>query len=182
MDVEQVSEQSEKGREAKEGEDGSQDQENHASLDMGLSGESAGQQKEQQKSGGSKQEQDRKGASADRKDRESEGGDQARKQTAGTGDQEASFNPSLSEGKALDTAEQFDQLGQQGSEEDQQAAKGGAPAQQGKKGSSLFTPIMEQWLSQVEGDPAYLLRNQFSMEERRAQQKYGRELMDTRPW
>ena len=88
----------------------------------------------------------------------------------------------MSEGRPLDAAEQFDQLGEEGSDEEQASRQGAMPAEQGKQGSTLFTPIMEQWLSQVEGDPSHLLKNQFSMEERRAQQQYGRELMDTRPW
>ncbi len=46
------------------------------------------------------------------------------------------------------------------------------------------TPLLEQWLDRVEGNPAYLLQNQFALEERRAQQARGgiRGLVETRPW
>jgi Ca-activated chloride channel family protein len=42
--------------------------------------------------------------------------------------------------------------------------------------------MMEQWLEQIEGDPTYLLRNQFLIEERRELQRQGRQLLEPRPW
>jgi Ca-activated chloride channel family protein len=42
--------------------------------------------------------------------------------------------------------------------------------------------VMDQWLEQIEGDPAYLLRNQFRIEEQLELQRNGRRLMETRPW
>jgi hypothetical protein len=42
--------------------------------------------------------------------------------------------------------------------------------------------VMEQWLEQIEGDPAYLLLNQFRIEEQQEYQRNGRQLMEARPW
>ena len=42
--------------------------------------------------------------------------------------------------------------------------------------------MMEQWLERIEGDPAYLMRNQFMIEEQLEMQRRGRKLMETRPW
>jgi Ca-activated chloride channel family protein len=42
--------------------------------------------------------------------------------------------------------------------------------------------VMDQWLNQIEGDPAILLRNQFQLEEQLELQRNGRQLMETRPW
>jgi Ca-activated chloride channel family protein len=42
--------------------------------------------------------------------------------------------------------------------------------------------VMEQWLEQIEGDPSYLMLNQFRIEEQRELQRSGRQLMETRPW
>ena len=41
--------------------------------------------------------------------------------------------------------------------------------------------MMEQLLDQVEGNPAYLMRNQFMLEEQRMSDKGGR-LYEPRPW
>jgi Ca-activated chloride channel family protein len=41
--------------------------------------------------------------------------------------------------------------------------------------------MMEQWLEQIEGDPAILLRNQFLIEEQQLEQRGGT-LMEDRPW
>ena len=41
---------------------------------------------------------------------------------------------------------------------------------------------MEQWLDQIEGNPAYLLRNQFMLEEQRQMRVQGRPLREPRPW
>jgi hypothetical protein len=42
--------------------------------------------------------------------------------------------------------------------------------------------MMEQWLEQIEGNPAHLLRNQFIIEEQQELERRGRILMETRPW
>jgi Ca-activated chloride channel family protein len=42
--------------------------------------------------------------------------------------------------------------------------------------------MMDQWLEQIEGDPSYLLRNQFMIEERQELDRRGRTVMETRPW
>ena len=45
-------------------------------------------------------------------------------------------------------------------------------------------PLIEQWLDMIEGDPNYLLRGRFMMEEnRRAQERRaGIRLYEPRPW
>ncbi len=42
--------------------------------------------------------------------------------------------------------------------------------------------MMEQWLDRIEGDPAFLLRNQFLIEEQRQLEQRGGALMENRPW
>ncbi len=49
-------------------------------------------------------------------------------------------------------------------------------------GTGISMRMMEQWLEQIEGDPAYLLRNQFLIEERQELDRRGQMLMETRPW
>jgi Ca-activated chloride channel family protein len=74
--------------------------------------------------------------------------------------------------------EQFDQLGgQAGSQDNADAEGGGTP---GARGDSTAV-LMEQLLDQVEGNPAYLMRNQFMLEEQRMSDKGGR-LYEPRPW
>jgi Ca-activated chloride channel family protein len=41
--------------------------------------------------------------------------------------------------------------------------------------------VMEQLLDQVEGNPSYLMRNQFMLEEQRMNEDGGR-LYEPRPW
>ena len=41
--------------------------------------------------------------------------------------------------------------------------------------------LMEQLLDQVEGDPVYLMRNQFMLQEQRINRKDG-QLYEPRPW
>jgi len=41
---------------------------------------------------------------------------------------------------------------------------------------------MEQWLEQVEGNPAHLLQNQFMLEERRMINQQMAPLHEPRPW
>jgi Ca-activated chloride channel family protein len=62
------------------------------------------------------------------------------------------------------------------------AQQGGIPDPDGKQGSSISMAVMDQWLNQIEGDPASLLRNQFQLEEQLELQRNGRQLMETRPW
>jgi len=49
-------------------------------------------------------------------------------------------------------------------------------------GAGAASMMMEQWLQQIEGDPAYLLRNQFEVEERRVMRERPGTLYEPRPW
>jgi Ca-activated chloride channel family protein len=62
------------------------------------------------------------------------------------------------------------------------AQQGGIPDPDGNQGSSISMAVMDQWLNQIEGDPAILLRNQFQLEEQLELQRNARQLMETRPW
>jgi Ca-activated chloride channel family protein len=42
--------------------------------------------------------------------------------------------------------------------------------------------ILDLWMEQVEGDPSYLLRNQFMLEEAQYMRSRGGPLHETRPW
>ena len=55
-------------------------------------------------------------------------------------------------------------------------------AEDGVPGTGVSMIMMEQWLERIEGDPAYLMRNQFMIEEQLEMQRNGRRLMESRPW
>jgi Ca-activated chloride channel family protein len=78
--------------------------------------------------------------------------------------------------------EDFDQLGQEPDEQADQENPEGLADAKGKPGAASGIPLMEQWLDQVEGDPADLLRNQFMLEESRAMRNSRGMLVETRPW
>ncbi len=79
--------------------------------------------------------------------------------------------------------EKFDQQGDQSSPDAEQIpdneTEGGDDAQSSGKGAMS---LMEQWLQQAEGNPAYLMRNQFMLEEQRAISKRSVPLREPRPW
>ena len=64
---------------------------------------------------------------------------------------------------------------------DPEATEPGLP-DEGLPGTGVSIAVMEQWLEQIEGDPAYLLLNQFRIEEQQALYRNRRLLMETRPW
>ena len=82
---------------------------------------------------------------------------------------------------ASEAVDEFDQLGS-ALGEDQELPPGEIPAEDGVAGSGVSMIMMEQWLERIEGDPAYLMRNQFMIEEQLEMQRRGRRLMETRPW
>ncbi len=86
-------------------------------------------------------------------------------------------------GKEQAAVEEFDQQGDQATPDAEQQptdeTQSGKDAQAGGKGSMS---LMEQWLQQAEGNPAYLMRNQFMLEERRAVSDRSAPLRETRPW
>jgi len=81
----------------------------------------------------------------------------------------------------MEAIEEFDQ---QGELQDELAeGKSGETGELGKgEASGTASLIMEQWLLQIEGNPAHLLRNQFIQEERRTMQQRGGPLREPRPW
>jgi len=89
---------------------------------------------------------------------------------------------SAEEAAASQAVDQFDQMGTGLGEADPEAPQPGLPDEEAMPGSGISMIMMEQWLEQIEGDPAYLLRNQFMIEERRELERRGRVLMETRPW
>jgi len=79
-------------------------------------------------------------------------------------------------------AEAVDEFDQQGEAPDPDAEREGGEGDPEGPGRGNVSPMMEQWLEQIEGDPGYLLRNQFMMEEQRALRQRGGALRETRPW
>ena len=82
---------------------------------------------------------------------------------------------------ASEAVDEFDQLGKAAGD-DPELQPGEIPAEDGAEGSGVSMIMMEQWLERIEGDPAYLMRNQFMIEEQLEMQRRGRKLMETRPW
>ena len=83
---------------------------------------------------------------------------------------------------ASQAIEHLDRLEGKSGEIDKETGQDGIPDPNGSPGSSISITVMDQWLEQIEGDPAHLLRNQFMLEEQRELQRNGRQLMETRPW
>ena len=152
--------------------------------------QTAGDREEQQENGGSDEQGDEKdgnlpientdNGSGAGEDDESGGGEQDQ-QVAG---QRGTLPDELSEGDtaASQAVEQFDQMGAGTDEEDPDAPEGGLPDEDAIPGTGISMTMMEQWLEQIEGDPAYLLRNQFLIRERQELEQHGRVLRETRPW
>ena len=86
-------------------------------------------------------------------------------------------------GDQVEAVERFDQQGE--TPEPKAEEQGGPPdIDQGEGAGGGYTLLVEQWLDGVEGDPAYLLRNRFLMEEQRRMQPSatGGGLYEPRPW
>ncbi|MES9869437.1 MAG: hypothetical protein ABW149_07020 [Sedimenticola sp.] len=77
--------------------------------------------------------------------------------------------------------DQFDQLGEQLDPEAMEGQGESDPEGTGS-GSAETTLLMEQWLEQIEGDPAYLLQNQFRRQEQQLMRQRGGPLREPRPW
>ena len=56
------------------------------------------------------------------------------------------------------------------------------PVALGDQGNGVSVRMMEQWLERIEGDPSYLLRNQFMIREQQEMQNYRQRFVETRPW
>jgi hypothetical protein len=85
------------------------------------------------------------------------------------------------QGEGEEAVDQFDQQGEQTDPEADKPLGDTSPTGEGT-GDSQSVALMEQWLQQIEGSPAYLLRNQFRREEQRSLISTGRPLHEPRPW
>ena len=65
---------------------------------------------------------------------------------------------------------------------DEDADPGNLADIEGDPGGGVSLPMMEQWLEQTEGDPTYLLRNQFLIEEQLELRRRGPRMVEPRPW
>jgi Ca-activated chloride channel family protein len=79
----------------------------------------------------------------------------------------------------MSAIEQVDQMADQAEPGEPETGEGGDPA--GTSGGSSMM-LMEQLLDQVEGNPAYLMRNQFRLEEQRLMSARRGQLYEPRPW
>ena len=76
--------------------------------------------------------------------------------------------------------DQVDQSGQQQMPEGGDQLTGGGSEQ--RLPFSGGQALMEQWLQQVEGDPAQLMQQQFRLEEYKYLRSHGGRDIETRPW
>lgn len=81
-----------------------------------------------------------------------------------------------------EAVERFDQLGQEPDAQAEQKNPQGLADPKGDPGPAVGMPLMEQWLEQIEGDPGYLMKNQFMLEEHRAAQGMRGMMVEPRPW
>jgi Ca-activated chloride channel family protein len=79
--------------------------------------------------------------------------------------------------EAVDSVDQMGNLPEQSESGDE-----GAPALGGELSFGPGIAVMEQWLDQVEGDPSYLMRNQFMIQEAQQMRSRGGAVQETRPW
>jgi len=87
--------------------------------------------------------------------------------------------------ESTEAVDKFDQLGNQADPQQEQygeAVRNADPDRQ--QVISNVNVLMEQWLESIEGDPAFLLRNRFMLEERRRARpsRSGGPLYESRPW
>ncbi|HFD79305.1 MAG TPA: hypothetical protein ENK05_02775 [Gammaproteobacteria bacterium] len=73
----------------------------------------------------------------------------------------------------------LEQLGGQMDTSGEKGAPGGEGAGNGERPAVI---LMDKLLEQVEGNPAYLMKNQFMLEEQRLVNQQGRRLYEPRPW
>lgn len=79
------------------------------------------------------------------------------------------------------TLEQLDQAGN-APDHNTEDKNEGVAALGGVSAMGPGMAILEQWLNQVEGDPAYLLHNAFRFEEERYRRSKGGIVQESRPW
>jgi len=75
--------------------------------------------------------------------------------------------------------DQVDQSGETQSPDGKSLTGGGSEEKLPLSGGQA---LMEQWLDQVEGDPAQLLRQQFRLEEYKYRRNQAGREQETRPW
>jgi Ca-activated chloride channel family protein len=148
-------------------------------------------QEEMEQAGGADQEEMEQAGGETEDEQQGKGGEPEEPDAGEPGKQDQTAEPGRVEmpppeelpqpGKSTEAVEQFDQ---QGEALDQDAlTRGGEAMPEGEgKGSDASALLMERWLEQIEGNPAFLLRNQFLLEERRMQQQQGKPLREPRPW
>jgi len=77
----------------------------------------------------------------------------------------------------------LDQLDQVGKAPDRgESGEEGAAALGGHPAVGPGMAILEQWLDQVEGDPSYLMRNEFMIDEAQYLRSRGGSAREIRPW
>jgi Ca-activated chloride channel family protein len=144
-----------------------QTEENGDNLDIDISDKGSDQQEADEGTGGEEdQEQQETGTLADR--------------SADPGGMPDEI--SEEEEAASQAVDRFDQMEAGLGEIEEGAEQPGMPEEDTIPGTGVSMIIMDQWLEQIEGDPAYLLLNQFRIEEQQELQRYGRRLIETRPW
>jgi Ca-activated chloride channel family protein len=89
---------------------------------------------------------------------------------------------SAEEATASEAVDQFDQMEDRQGDVDSEDPATGQPDENAIPGTGISMIMMEQWLDRIEGDPAFLLRNQFLIEEQRQLEQRGGALMENRPW
>ena len=80
----------------------------------------------------------------------------------------------------MNAIEQVDQMGDQAESDEAESGESGDPTGGGSGGSPMM--LMEQLLDRVEGNPAYLMKNQFMLEEQRMMSDQRGQLYEPRPW
>ena len=78
--------------------------------------------------------------------------------------------------------DQFDQQTDRTEGEPEESGGAGDKSSEQEQQGIGTSGLMEQWLEQVEGNPAHLLKNQFMLEERRMIDQQLAPLHEPRPW
>ncbi|MDH5514548.1 MAG: hypothetical protein OEY45_05245, partial [Gammaproteobacteria bacterium] len=185
---EQESEQSSGEQQANDGEENAEqaenssesneDQQDEGDLDKQTEGNDANLGIEITDQGSDSPDADDAGGGA--KDKEQQAAGAADDRSAGPGGPPEEI--SEAETAASQAVDRFDQMEAGQGLAEQGTQQGGVPDKDGIPGTGVSMMVMEQWLEQIEGDPAALLLNQFRIEEQQELQRIGRQLLETRPW
>ena len=145
-----------------------------------------GEEKESEQKAGDGTEAPEKSLSGDEGEKESGRGDKEPQSDMTGKRQQGNLplpdqTPDEQSAAGIEGVEKFEQLGESRDQESQGRSEETAAEGEGTAANAASL-LMEQWLHQIEGNPAYLLRQQFGQEEQRMMRQQRGPVNEPRPW